>query len=186
MLEELIARWGYWAVGIGTFFEGESVLVIAGALAQRGLLSLPIVIGVAFCGSVAGDQFWFFIGRRFGRPLLVSRPKWQAAASSTQGRLARYGDAFVLGFRFIYGVRTITPILLGVSHYPVKRFVALNVAGAAVWAAAIGVAGFALGAALTGILQRAAHIQAAIAGVLVAALVLWLVWRARQRRKLLP
>ena len=41
-LEELIVRWGYLAIGFGVFLEGESVVILGGALAHRGLLSLPL------------------------------------------------------------------------------------------------------------------------------------------------
>src|SRR5262245_557136 len=108
MLESLIIRWGYLAVGVGTFFEGEAILVLAGGLAHRGLLSLPLVVLAAFVGSVAGDQLWFQLGRRYGRALVARRPTWQARADTVQRRIDRHGGWFVFGFRFLYGIRTVT------------------------------------------------------------------------------
>ena len=64
MIEELISRWGYLGFAVGTFFEGETVLVVGGALAHKGLMSLPGVALSAFMGSLLGDQFWFLIGWR--------------------------------------------------------------------------------------------------------------------------
>ncbi len=182
MLEALIARWGYWAIGVGAFFEGEAVLVAAGALAHKGLLSLPAVMLAAFSGSVAGDQLWFQLGRHYGRPLLERRPAWSARAEQVNQRLARYGSVFVFGFRFIYGVRTITPALLGMSGYSASRFAWLNLSGALVWAVAVGGAGWALGAALAGLLQRAAHVEELIAAALAVALLAWGGWRLYRRR----
>jgi membrane protein DedA with SNARE-associated domain len=182
MLEDLIVRWGYLAIGVGTFFEGESILVVGGALAHQGLLSLPLTILVAFVGSVAGDQLWFQLGRRFGRPLLERRPAWKARAAAAQVRLERYGDAFVLGFRFVYGVRAITPALLGMSTYPLRRYACLNVIGGAVWAVVVGSAGWACGAAVTSILKRAAHVQLMVLLGCAALFAAWVVWKILRRR----
>jgi membrane protein DedA with SNARE-associated domain len=182
MLETLIVRWGYVAIGFGTFFEGEAVLVLAGALAHQGLLSLPLVMVSATIGSVAGDQLWFQLGRRFGQPFLDRRPAWSATVDRVRRLLARYGSAFVFGFRFIYGIRTVTPALLGISGYPPPRFVWLNLTGAIVWACALGSAGWLLGTALTGMLQRAAHVEELLGLGFVAALVFFLGWKLARRR----
>jgi membrane protein DedA with SNARE-associated domain len=186
MLETLIVRWGYLAIGLGTFFEGEAVLVIAGALAHRGLLSLPLVMISATIGSVAGDQLWFQLGRRFGQPLLDRRPAWSALVDRVRRQLDRHGSVFVFGFRFLYGIRTVTPALLGISGYPSPRFVCLNLAGAIAWAGAVGGAGWALGAALTGILKRAAHVEELLGLGVVAALLIALGWKLIQRRATHP
>jgi membrane protein DedA with SNARE-associated domain len=50
MIETFVAQWGYLAVALSVFFEGEATLIAAGALAQRGLLSLP---GVVLCEMVS-------------------------------------------------------------------------------------------------------------------------------------
>src|ERR1700733_3981004 len=101
MLAPLVMRWGYLAVGVGTFLEGETFLLAGGALAHRGLLSLPIVIGVALIGSFAGNEMWFLLGRRYGRPFVERRPAWQARAKRVDGWIRRWGNLFVLVFRFL-------------------------------------------------------------------------------------
>ena len=183
MLESLIIRWGYLAIAFGIFLEGESVLILGGALANRGLLSLPLVMATAFLSAFVGDQFWFQMGRRYGRPLLERHPKWLARIGAAQGRLQRYGDVFVFGFRFIYGIRTVTPALLGMSDYPRARFACLNLAGVAVWSVAISYAGWALGAAFQRLMDRAVHVQKLVGAGLGAALVVWLVVAYIRRRR---
>jgi membrane protein DedA with SNARE-associated domain len=183
MFEELIARFGYLAVLIGTFFEGEAVLVAAGAFAHRGLLSLPLVMLTATLGSTLGDQLWFQLGRRYGRPFLERRPTWQARARIVQPHIERHGDLVVLGFRFAYGVRTVTPALRGMSGYPALRFACLNLIGSIVWAVVVGAGGWALGAALTGMLERAAHVEELIAAAVAGVGAVWLVVRLIRRRR---
>jgi membrane protein DedA with SNARE-associated domain len=54
-LELLVKTFGYWALFVGTFLEGETILIICGFFAHRGYLELAWVIVVAFMGSLAGD-----------------------------------------------------------------------------------------------------------------------------------
>src|SRR3990167_7785861 len=76
MLEQFLQDFGYLALFIGTFFEGETILVLAGVAASFGKLELNWVMLVAFCGSYAGDQLWYYMGRHKGRQLLERNPRW--------------------------------------------------------------------------------------------------------------
>jgi membrane protein DedA with SNARE-associated domain len=69
MLESLLATYGYPILIIGTFLEGETVLILGGVSAHLGYLSLNWVIACGFCGTLLGDQFYFFLGRRHGKTL---------------------------------------------------------------------------------------------------------------------
>jgi membrane protein DedA with SNARE-associated domain len=135
MSDELIARWGYLAVAIGTFIEGEAVLIAAGALAQKQGLDLPLLVSFAAAGSIAWSQLWFHTGRRAARLAIGLRPSWQARRAPFERFLLRHGRLFVLGFRWVAGMGTVCPALLGASGYAWRSFVLLDSAGAALWAA---------------------------------------------------
>ena len=62
--EVLIQTHGYWVIFLGTFVEGETFLILGRFAAHRGYLHLDWVILIAFFGSLAGDNFFFFLGRR--------------------------------------------------------------------------------------------------------------------------
>ena len=79
-LAQLLADYGYLAVFIGCLLEGETILVLAGFAAQQGLLSLPIVVTLAFVGGTLGDQIFFFIGKRYGESLLRRLPRFTSTA----------------------------------------------------------------------------------------------------------
>lgn len=66
----LIQNYGYLAVAVGTFLEGETILIMAGAAAHRGYLTMPMVIMVGTIASFFGDQLYFYVGRRYGAALL--------------------------------------------------------------------------------------------------------------------
>jgi membrane protein DedA with SNARE-associated domain len=111
----------------------------------------------AFVGSVAGDQVWFLVGKRAGRAAIDRRPRWKRHAERVEKWLARYGTAFVVGFRFIYGLRTVSPLLLGASGYSQRRFAWWNAVGAGVWATSFAALGWGLGAGLRRALGRDAR-----------------------------
>ena len=62
--------------------------------------------------------------------------------------LDRHQVLLILGFRFLYGLRVVTPIVLGASRIAPVRFLVLNMAGALAWSLVIGVMGYLFGNAL--------------------------------------
>jgi membrane protein DedA with SNARE-associated domain len=144
-LAGLLATYGYLAVAVGTFLEGETILLMAGFAAHRGYLDLWKVILVAFVASFLGDQYYFFLGQRYGDRILARFPSWKPRAKKVLALLRKYDTALVLGIRFLYGLRTVGPIVIGMSHVPLFRLVTLNAIGAAIWAPLIAGGGYLLG-----------------------------------------
>lgn len=153
-MDELIARYGYPAIVAGTFFEGETIVLIAGYLASRDYLLLQWIIVFAFLGSWIGDTLYFFIGRCWGPRLLDRWPTWRPGADRALGLLHRYHAVFILSFRFLYGLRTVSPFVIGMSKLPAIRFVLLNMVAAAIWASCFSVAGFLFGTMLEAMIAK--------------------------------
>lgn len=184
-MEHLIATYGYLAVVVGTFLEGETVLVLASFAAHRGYLSLRYVLVAAFFGSLAGDQLYFFLGRRHGAALLARRPRWQERAARIHGILERRPALFIFAFRFglLYGFRTVAPFVIGMSRVPTSRFVLFNTIGAAAWALSIGALGYFFGHALELLLGDVRRFEKEAFLFLVAVgAALWL-WRHLRNRR---
>jgi membrane protein DedA with SNARE-associated domain len=144
-LEVLISTYGYAAVAIGTFFEGETILVLAGFATHQGYLKLPWVVFYGFLGTLCSDQFAFYLGRAKGTKVFEKRPYWRYRSEWVFDLMRRHQSLLILGFRFLYGFRTITPFLLGASHISPVRFLVLNILGAFLWAVLIGVSGYMFG-----------------------------------------
>jgi len=154
-VNQLIADHGTWFYPITffwTFLEGETFVIFAGAAAQQGHLSMPLLIAAAWLGSFAGDQFYFFIGRRFGPRILARFPKHRGSVDIALGFLRRYNIWFILSFRFIYGIRNVSSFAMGTSGLPYVRFLALNFVAAGVWALSFAGAGYLLGHAFEAML----------------------------------
>mgnify|MGYP001358307697 CR=1 FL=1 len=183
MLQNFLHEFGYFALFLGTFFEGETVLVLAGFLAFRGYMDIKMVMLVAFLGSYAGDQLWYFLGRRHGRKLLARKPRWQAMGDKALDHIRRHPDLWVLGFRFVYGLRTVMPVAIGLSGYPPGRYLLLNGIGALIWSAALGLAAYHFGALLEGILGSVKRYELwVLGGLILLGIVLWITRSIRASR----
>lgn len=142
---ELLSQYGYFALAIGCFLEGETLLLLAGAAAHSGLLSLPLVIGIAFVSGTLGDQFYYFVGRRYGEKLLGRWPRYKVPAARVHYLIERHAEAMIVGVRFMYGLRLIGPVVIGMSEVRPMRFVMFNMLGAALWACVVTGAGYVFG-----------------------------------------
>lgn len=147
-LEQFISSYGYAAIVVGTFFEGETILVLGGFAAHQGYLQLPWVLVSAFLGTLLGDQFYFYIGRSKAQTTIEKRTNWKYKSERVFLLLRKHEILLILSFRFLYGVRTITPFVLGASRIRPIRFLVLNIIGAVTWSIVIGVMGYMFGHAL--------------------------------------
>ena len=175
-LQSMIENYGYAAILVGTFLEGETILVLAGLAAQQGYLNLSGVILAAFLGSLSGDQLFFYLGRKHSRAVLARRPAWKEKAEKVHKIMNRFQTLIILSFRFLYGLRTVTPFVIGMSPVSVKKFMALNAVGALVWAAAFGTGGYLFGRALELFIGKIKHYEAQVfAGIALLGLLVWAV-----------
>lgn len=144
-MTEFIAQYGYLAVALGTFMEGEITILLGVLAAQSGLLWLPGVVLAAMGGTITADQVFFHLGRRRGYQFLARHRHMRRAAAHVRVISRRYQTSLILGFRFLYGLRTVTPLVLGMSRIPPARFAVLNVIGTMLWAGTVTGLGLAFG-----------------------------------------
>ncbi len=168
---------------IGVFVPGETAVLIGGVVAHRGGLPLWAVVVAAAAGAVTGDQAGFLLGRRYGTHLVDHLP---AAVRRSGGLdhaldlIRRRGATAVALGRWAAVLRALVPGAAGTSGMTQTRFTVANMLGGTLWATAIAVAGYLLGAsyhALARDLGIAGDILAA--GVILLAGVGWL--RTRRR-----
>ncbi len=183
MLHQFLNDFGYLALFLGTFFEGETILVLAGFLAFRGYMDINLVMLVAFFGSYAGDQLWYFLGRRHGRRLLARKPRWQTLGDRALEHIRKHPDLWVLSFRFVYGLRTVMPVAIGLSGYPPRRYLLLNGIGAAAWSIALGQAAYHFGSVLERLLGSVKKYELWVLGILLLlGVALWIARRIKAAR----
>lgn len=182
----LLHTYGYIALLAGAFFEGELIVILAGVLAHKGYLAPVPAALCAFCGSLASDQLMFYLGRWKGKAILHRFPRLEKKAPKVRAWLSRHETPLILGFRFIYGVRNVTPILMGISPVNQWKFLVLNIASAAVWASSFVAAGYFFGQALTALLEAHPHAEKFLLLAVVAIGGGGWLWREIRARRMKP
>jgi membrane protein DedA with SNARE-associated domain len=181
-MEELVANYGYVAVFIGTFLEGETILALAGVAAAYGYMSFAAICAVAVVGAFLGDQVCFFIGRRYGNRLLARFPKLAAKAPRVQAILRRWDAPAVIVLRFAYGLRIAGPIVIGTCGISPWRLAFFNFIGAVLWAPIVAGVGYLAGYALHEWMGKFKDAQVLLLGALaLIAGIAWLVLRRRHK-----
>ena len=185
-LSELIRNYGYIAILIGTFLEGETILILGGLAAHMGFLELPWVMAAALTGSFTGDQLYFYIGRRYGPRVIARRLSWQESAEKVYRHLHRHQNLLILSFRFFYGLRNVTPFAVGAAQISRARFFILNLIGAVIWAVAFDMAGYLSGEAFRLFMDDFKRYELYILlGLCIAGILIWLITLVRRRRRAL-
>ncbi|MSP48852.1 MAG: DedA family protein [Alphaproteobacteria bacterium] len=174
-------EWFYVVTFVWTFLEGETFVLFAGLGARQGILRLDLLIVFAWLGSFAGDQLYFWIGRRWGRSLLLRFPRWSPGVQAALDLLRRYNTGFILSFRFIYGVRNFSSFAMGTSGLSWPRFLVLNFIAAGVWAVTFAGTGYIVGATFEHLLGDLA-LGFGLVMLGIFATVIALIARARKRR----
>ena len=181
MLEEALTRYGYLALFFGSGIEGDAALETAALLAQQGKLNPLWTFVVAIAGSSLASEISFRAGKRGGSGWIDKR----SAGNPKLDRIRRWvaGRTCLLVFvsRFLWGFRLTIPALCGASGMKQPTFSIWNLAGATVWAAAVGLGAFFFGHAIERLWENYSdHLGWVAAGVFALLFSLYL-WRRRDR-----
>lgn len=179
-LAPLIEQHGYTITFVGALIEGETVMILAGLAAHRGYLHLPLLAALAALGSFLGDQMYFLIGRRYGERLVARFPRLEPGVRHADALLLRYAGTAVIAVRFLYGLRVLGPIAMGMTRLKWRTFCAFNAVGAILWSLCWLVVGYVLGelaGLLLGDLRRIEHWLFVGLAATALAVVAYLHWR---------
>jgi membrane protein DedA with SNARE-associated domain len=138
-MEELFLGWlkeyGYVILFLWSILEGETGLIMAGVMSHTGDMSYLLAVFVAGLGGFAGDQLYFYIGR-FNKGLIQRKlHKQRRKFAIAHLLLKKYGWPIIFIQRYLYGLRTVIPMSIGITKYSAKRFALINLLSAWVWAA---------------------------------------------------
>jgi len=130
----LLREHGYIILFVWGMLEGEAGLVMAGLLSHSGDMNMFIAIIVAGLGGFAGDQVYFYIGR-FNKESVLKRLRGQRRKFAfAHLLLKKHGWPIIFTQRYMYGMRTIIPISIGLTKYDARKFAFINLISAWCWA----------------------------------------------------
>src|SRR6202140_3376146 len=162
-------------------------LVVAGALAAEGALSMPLLFAVALLACSLADIAWYIAGRRYGNRVmkLVCRisltPDY--CVSETQARFERWGVNALVIAKFVPGLATIAPPLAGATRIGWPQFLFFNTLGASLWVGAGLGGGMLLGPQMERLLTKLDDIGSVAVVIIVTLLVAYIAFKWWERRR---
>jgi len=144
-LEEFIKDWGYLALFLYSFGGGFVGLAVAGVLSYAGDLNIIISIFVAGISNFIGDQFLFYMARTNKIYAKDTMKKYGRKVALAHVMMRKYGSSVVFLQKYIYGIKTLIPLAMGLTKYSFKKFTVYNIFASVLWSIIVGYASFMMG-----------------------------------------
>jgi len=132
-MEHWVSSYGYVGVILGTFFEGETTLLLGGIFAKLGYLKLHKVIVCAFAGTYVGDCTFFFLGKILGKSFIDRSELLRSRLPLSNKIIQQHGHWILFMMRFLAGFRSVILLLLGCAGLKSRRFLVVNLFASLVW-----------------------------------------------------
>ncbi|MBS1559585.1 MAG: DedA family protein [Bacteroidetes bacterium] len=142
MMEGLINEFGYFALMVGTFFEGEIAILTASSLIHRGFFDFPFTVLAAFLGSFISDWVYYLIGRLNGKKFIINHPKLQARVAPVTDFFHHHKFQILFSYRFLYGFRVIIPLVIGMSGLRPSSYLFYSIVTGLMWATVVSTVGY--------------------------------------------
>ena len=144
-MEQLIQEWGYLILALYSFGGGMVALVAAGILSYSGDLNIVITISVAIVANFIGDQFLFTLARNNKAQAKTMMQKYRRKIALSHLMMRKYGSIVIFLQKYIYGVKTLIPLAMGITKYDYKKFIFFNILASIVWGLVVGLAAYYVG-----------------------------------------
>lgn len=194
LLVPYLANYGYATVLLLTFLEtsaflglvapGETIVVLCGFYAFRGVLDPWAVGALATAGAIAGDQVGYLLGRKYGHGLVTRFGKYvffdQKRLIATERYYDRHGGKTVFLGRFMALLRSFGPVVAGISRMKYTTFLSWSVVSCVLWAATFTVLGYFFGKSWE-LIEEYLGWGGALAFLVGIVAVLWFLHRKRKQ-----
>lgn len=148
-----LATYGYIGLFLYSLGGGFVALIGAGVLSFMGKMDITTSIFIAFIANALGDVMLFYMARYQKSMMMEGLRKHRRKLALSHIMMKKHGSWIILFQKFVYGIKTLIPIAIGLTKYDFKKFAILNVASSAVWALAFGLGSYYSGSALVKVAQ---------------------------------
>lgn len=129
----LLPKYGYFAVLLAAFWEGEATLIAAGALCGAGYLDWRLTILAATIGGAAGDQIYFYAAHERAARLIQKSSRLRRWYPKVRRFVLKHGTLAVLLSRFAAGLRITIPLVCATAGMSPRKYSPLNLISAFAW-----------------------------------------------------
>jgi membrane protein DedA with SNARE-associated domain len=143
-----LATYGYLILGYYSFGGGMLGLIGAGILSSMGKMDITLSITIATVANFVGDTALFYLAQTNKKEVQKYLTKHKRKIAYTNLLMRKYGSWVVFLQKYVYGVKTLVPIVMGLTKYDFKRFTLLNIPASIVWGLVVGLVSFYFSAAV--------------------------------------
>ena len=140
-----LTTYGYIILFLYSFGGGMLAIIAAGVLSYAGKMDLSSSIVVAAFANVIGSSFLFYMGRYNKKALMAYIKEHRRKLALSHILMKKYGDKIIFLQKFIYGLKTLVPMTIGLTKYPQTKFHMINTISAILWAVILGVGSYMAG-----------------------------------------
>lgn len=180
-----LAIYGYIGLFIYSLGGGFVALMAASVLSYMGKMDLATSMATAFVANVIGDNLLFYLARNQREVLHSYLKKHRRKLALAHLKMKQYGSWIILIQKFIYGIKTLIPMAIGLTKYDVKKFTLLNILSAIVWTCVVGFGSFYFGGALMhfyNIILSRPYFAVIIVLVLIASIWIYLTMATKKKK----
>jgi len=141
-MEDFLQQYGYLALMVGTFIEGETAILVASSLVYSGMLSAPETIIFGFFGSFISDWTYYLTGRFNGIAFVSRRPSLQVKLYPARRFFESHRLLVLSSYRFLYGFRIVLPLLIGLTGVRPAQFLLFSVGTGLLWSSLVALLGY--------------------------------------------
>jgi len=148
MLSNLVT-YGYIGLFLYSLGGGFVALMAAAVLASQGRMDLTIVMAVAFVANFAGDTLLFYMARYHKSDMMNYLRKHRRKLALSHILMKRHGRWVIYMQKFVYGIKTLIPLAIGITKFPFVTFTIHNFFAALIWTVVVGIGSYLAGNILT-------------------------------------
>jgi membrane protein DedA with SNARE-associated domain len=137
ILENLVV-YGYLILALYSFGGGMIALAGAGILSSMGKMDITTSIVVATFFNFIGDSILFWLAKSNKKEVMGYLSKYKRKIAYTNLIMKKFGIWAVFIQKYIYGVKTLVPIIMGMSKFDLKKFIFLNFWASILWGLLVG------------------------------------------------
>ena len=179
-----LETYGYIGLFLYSLGGGFVALLGAGVLSYLGKMDLATSMGVAFVANVLGDILLVYLARYQKSMMMEGLQKHKRKLALAHIYMKKYGSWIILIQKFVYGIKTLIPIAIGLTKYDFKKFIILNTASSVIWVFVVGLGSYYSGSALVKLAEMIGN-KPWIAPLILVVLAggLWLYMEKATRKK---
>ena len=137
-----LETWGYIAIAFFAFGGSLVIVAAAGVFAALGKIDLGIALTIATVSNFLGDMFLFYLARYQRESVKHYFQKHQRKIAFSTLLFRKYGDIAVFVQKFLYGIKTLIPLTMGLSKYSFVKFGILNLFASIIFVIVMGLGGY--------------------------------------------